>query len=323
MSDVCACPSCGRRLRLPENTSDKAVRCPVCKEVFTPTVDPPTPVGVEEGGLPRPVAHREESEDEKQDSYSRERAPRHRDDREEIEEDPRPRRRRSRRDEEEEEWRPGLPNTLPGKGLGIALVVLLGLNILVDVGSSVVDAVQLSALAADKPGDDADDEPINVIACLSPFVLLPTAVLFAMWMYRSYKNLLDMGIRGLAYSPGWAAGSLFVPILNLFRPCQIAQEMWRASTPDLEEDRPRSWRKASGSVVIGFWWAFWIISNLLYNGSFRTIFSNNPEEVRLGTVVGMMANGVACLAGLFAILMVLGLRRRQEAKLDRLWELEE
>ncbi len=312
MSLVCACPSCGRRLRLPENVSDQTVCCPSCNHVFTPEVDAPSPIREAGGGPPYPSAPRDE--DEKRDSFSPDRSRPDRGGREDFADEPRHGRRQNRWDEEEE-WRVRLPKTLPGKGLGIALVLLLGLGILVDIFGTIVDAVHLNAAG--------DEETINVFDCLTPVVMLPTVVLFAMWMYRSYKNLLDMDIRGLAYSPGWAAGAFFVPILNLYRPCQITQEMWRASTPDLDEDKPRSWRNASGSAIVGFWWTFWIISNLLYNVSVRTAFSNNPDETRISTMVGMMANGVAVLAGLFAILMVLGVRRRQEAKLDRLWELEE
>jgi hypothetical protein len=311
MSSVCACPSCGRRLRLPENVPDQTVCCPSCQHVFTPKVDSPTPLREAESGTPSPSFPRDE--DEKRDAFGPERSSPDRGGRQDFAEELRHGQRPNRWDDQEE-WRPRLPKTLPGKGLGVALVLLLGLSILVDILKTIVDASQLDAAG--------DEEAINVFDCVTPVILLPTAVLFAMWMYRSYKNLLDMDVRGLAYSPGWAAGAFFVPILNLYRPCQIAQEMWRASSPDLEEDKLRAWRHASGSAVVGFWWGFWIISNLLYNVSLRIAFSHHTAEARMGTMVGMMANGVAVLAGVCAILMVLGLRRRQEAKLDRLWELE-
>ncbi|MBM3996772.1 MAG: DUF4328 domain-containing protein [Planctomycetes bacterium] len=32
---------------------------------------------------------------------------------------------------------------------------------------------------------------------------------------------------GLTYTSGWAVRCWFVPILNFYRPVQIAQEIWR------------------------------------------------------------------------------------------------
>ena len=34
---------------------------------------------------------------------------------------------------------------------------------------------------------------------------------------------------------GWAIGPWFVPILNLFRPWQIAVETWEGSDPDMRD----------------------------------------------------------------------------------------
>ncbi|MFC1995866.1 DUF4328 domain-containing protein [Chloroflexota bacterium] len=42
-----------------------------------------------------------------------------------------------------------------------------------------------------------------------------TAVLFYMWIHRAHRNLPSLGVSGLKYSPGWAVGGFFIPILNL------------------------------------------------------------------------------------------------------------
>jgi hypothetical protein len=139
-------------------------------------------------------------------------------------------------------------------------------------------------------------------------------------MYRGYKNLVEMGVTGLKYSPGWAAGAFFVPILNLFRPCQIAQEMWRASDPDaVRRDGPR-WEEGSGSVVIGFWWAFWIISGIFQQINFRATLSGVENDVTRGASI--ISDSLSILAALCAIVMVRSLRARQVCKLEALWEQE-
>src|SRR6187551_1814201 len=61
------------------------------------------------------------------------------------------------------------------------------------------------------------------------FALLPYAVLgifFLLWMGRAYHNLSRSDVGKLEYSPGWAVGAWFIPIVNLFMPCSVMDEIW-------------------------------------------------------------------------------------------------
>jgi hypothetical protein len=207
---------------------------------------------------------------------------------------------------------PRLPATLPGGGVAATLVVLLGLTAVVGLLVALVGFLR-------EPAGGEDE--FAVFDCLPVVFYVPTVVLFCMWMYRSYRNLQDMGVEGLEYSPGWAAGSFFVPILNLFRPFQIAQEMWRASAPSAPADEPRAWRRKGGSPVIVFWWVAWLVCNVLSRFAFRGNLAgeNNPELAKLN----LAAEVVSAVAALFAIVMILRLRRRQERKLAALRAAEE
>ncbi len=49
-------------------------------------------------------------------------------------------------------------------------------------------------------------------------VLLLTAVAFLLWFYRAYQNLFAFRPGPLQYSPGQAAGSFFIPVVNLLFP---------------------------------------------------------------------------------------------------------
>ena len=94
-------------------------------------------------------------------------------------------------------------------------------------------------------------------------VSLITAVLFLMWIYYTHRNLPALGARELKYSPGWAVAYFFIPILNLFRPYQVVKEIWKASDPNVNVADGSSWQNASTSPVIGWWWAIWLISELV------------------------------------------------------------
>src|SRR5262245_14862724 len=49
-------------------------------------------------------------------------------------------------------------------------------------------------------------------------VLVYTAVVFIVWLYRARRNLAIWGILGLGWGPGWAIGGWFIPLANLLIP---------------------------------------------------------------------------------------------------------
>src|SRR5262249_35800647 len=139
------------------------------------------------------------------------------------------------------------------------------------------------------------------------------------WFHRAHANLEPLGARHLTYTSGWAAGCWFVPILNLFRPVQIAQEIWRNSDPNalVEEDlhRPTS----ANSVLIGFWWPLWIITKVTSTIRFRMRLALNwPETLRAATAVSMIAEVATVLAAMLALAVVTGNDARQSARAEAL-----
>ena len=93
------------------------------------------------------------------------------------------------------------------------------------------------------------------------FVYIATFIVFAMFTHRSCHNAHALGARGMEFTPGWAVGWYFIPFLNLFKPYQAVQEMYQALDPEAGSD---DWRLL-GSVpgFVGWWWAAWIVSNIL------------------------------------------------------------
>ena len=100
---------------------------------------------------------------------------------------------------------------------------------------------------------------IAVLIQISVFVV--SSIVFIVWFRRAYRNLPALGARNLRYKPGWAVGAWFVPILGYFRPVQIASDIWKASDPAMEERVNTPWVVRSGSALVGWWWALWLIAN--------------------------------------------------------------
>jgi hypothetical protein len=103
----------------------------------------------------------------------------------------------------------------------------------------------------------SSDDPVqNFVGLLQSFIAVATGITFLKWIYRAYKNTQGFGAEGLRYSPGWAVGYYFIPVLGLVRPVQVMSEIWRVS-----ED-PHDWRQRAGSRLIGVWWALFLIYSI-------------------------------------------------------------
>ena len=149
----------------------------------------------------------------------------------------------------------------------------------------------------------ASSDRIALAALIDVIVYLIGAVIFLFWFRRAYANL-DILRGGKRHGTGWAVGSWFVPILNLFRPKQITNEIWRGSSAPENARIP---------LFVHFWWAFWLLSTFGENAYGRTT-AESVEEERLLTVVLVVTEVAEILAGVLAILLVRRVTRRQEER---------
>lgn len=68
------------------------------------------------------------------------------------------------------------------------------------------------------------------------------------WVYKAHDNLKRDGLAGLKHSPGWAVGSYFVPIINLFVPFQAMRALYNRS-----HGEPEELAEASADTVSSWW----------------------------------------------------------------------
>jgi hypothetical protein len=86
--------------------------------------------------------------------------------------------------------------------------------------------------------------------------MLVCIVVVGRWIYRASTNAHAISDE-MTISPGWAVGSYFVPILNLFRPYQAMREIWLAS------NFRGNWHGEPSPGLLIAWWALWIGTNIL------------------------------------------------------------
>ena len=299
------CPQCQQTVSVPPQLQGKSVRCPGCEAVF------PAPAGAGDGaqtaqpGLEkftelRPAAPQRTFADD--DFEFSERSPR--------------------------DYR---PEQLPGGIRAIVASAMLGICLLLALAGAAQSFRELSLLdqipGAGPPAQqlqnqiDENDTLGVIIGMLMVAALIATAIPFCMWMYRAHANLRFLNVKGLKYSPGWAAGAFFVPILNYFRPCQIAQEIWKASDPAAPRGNRHWWMTAPSSALIGFWWAAWIIGRILGYVETRLGMQNKNGDIdglKATAMLGLGESLLTVVAAVFAIAVIWKIQSRQRAKLAAL-----
>lgn len=186
------------------------------------------------------------------------------------------------------------------------VVVLLGLGIVSGAVNSYSSVKQLELLNRSEYTEEegeANDTRQSVLALADLGLYIVTAVCFAVWIVRAHRNVRAMGARALTTTPGWAVGSFFIPILNLFRPYQAMRDLLQASRD------PAKWRSAPGSPVLPLWWALWLISYVVHRIAFQMVRGDNPGRTNLieGTkfmIGGELLDIALCLAAMGVVLMV-------------------
>lgn len=130
-----------------------------------------------------------------------------------------------------------------------------------------------------------------------------SSVTFILWFRRAYYNL-HRKTPYLTFSEGWAAGSWFVPILNLIRPYQIMKEIYVETKALLVRKEIIIKQKLSVRIV-NWWWGLWIAFAVItrYSNYFRT-YPGSLEGLQHGYGAAMLGDLVGIALSLITIKMI-------------------
>lgn len=147
-------------------------------------------------------------------------------------------------------------------------------------------------------------------------ITLIVGIIFIMWFRRAYWNLHQL-VRHLNHSEGWAAGSWFVPILSLFRPYQIMQELW-LETPRYLKKHDVNPAKTAADVPLGWWWAAFITSSILSNISGRLYLRSDDLGLYEGAIItDYISTGLSLISG-YLVLKIMDGYHELEQQLQQL-----
>lgn len=221
-----------------------------------------------------------------------------------------------------------------GHTRGVVAVILLGLTILVSAITIVADLSQIELLDRMQNGGEnawteteatENDQRQGILAVMASVLYLATALPFCMWVHRAHRNLPALGGRSLQYSPDWAVGYYFVPILNLFRPYQVMREIWFASDPNGEPKIHCEKHQVYAPGIIKWWWALFLLMNMASNvaGSVMRAAQNAPpariiNALTEATFTSTIVTTISILAAIMAIIVIRNIDQRQTDRFERL-----
>lgn len=220
------------------------------------------------------------------------------------------------------------PNDPPRQMSGLAwgAIVCLGIVGLLDLGT-IVAAVGLHSAASSEGNVSGEYHTFTTWGGFSGLAFLVSAVLFMAWFSRGYRNLRRMGVQNMRYGPGWAIGAWFVPIFSLFRPKQIANDVWRGSERGVEVSA--QWRQVEVPRLVHWWWGLflaqgtlvWIGQRLTAAGygkltSLEGSAASGFSQINAGTLIDVLGLVTGIAAAIVAIVVVSQLTQRLDLARD-------
>ena len=138
---------------------------------------------------------------------------------------------------------------------------------------------------------------------------ITSVVTFIRWFRRAYFNLHSRTVTPL-YDEGWAAGAWFVPILNLFRPYKIMQEIDEETSLLISKRTQEPVKK--DNVLIGSWWALWIIAGIVGRYIFRIgLRAETLEDLMQSTKADMVGILIDTPLAILAILVIRAVSKKE------------
>lgn len=201
----------------------------------------------------------------------------------------------------------------PSADLTKYTVFALWLLVLMSVVAVISDSMQLNLLDNIKTitAIEAEGNDLRVLVVDRIHIAMSVIawVMVLMWTYRANKNCRGFGAQGMRFTPGWTVGWHFVPGMNLFRPYQVMQEIWKVSTD------PVTWQKQAGSLLIKWWWFAYLVGTFFGQYFFKLSVRNmNTESIsKLGeiTTSSIMVNCALLLSGIVTIGVISAIADKQ------------
>jgi hypothetical protein len=167
-------------------------------------------------------------------------------------------------------------------------MVLLWLVIGITMISAVSDYAQLLLLQRIEEGVYIEDSVLtlndvrqSILGILQVILNITFAIVFLFWFRRAYENLGRIKVN-TAYNSQWTIWGWIVPIMNLFRPVQMMNEIWDRTQEKLKTFDGQNNIVRDG-LLIGSWWTLHIINSFISRYVMKTAFKEDTLEQLIET----------------------------------------
>lgn len=157
---------------------------------------------------------------------------------------------------------------------------------------------------------------LDIVTAIAMALFAVGAVLTIAAIWLMYRNLPALEVGDERFGSGWAVWGWFVPGLNLIRPKQVVDDLWRASHP-YAPPFSASWRVGPVPSWSAIWWitawlgaGFALLSHLVAPAAGTVNSADLQASLALAGAAGLMlALSAVCLQ-----LLVRNLAERQELR---------
>ncbi|MCC3767759.1 DUF4328 domain-containing protein [Streptomyces sp. UNOC14_S4] len=145
-------------------------------------------------------------------------------------------------------------------------------------------------------------------------MLLAAAVAFLVWFHQVRTNAEVFRPGGHRMRRGWTVWGWFVPVVSLWFPKKIANDIWTASLPYGPDGSPRH----APRTVMNWWWGLWIATLVVGRvGGQLDAKAWTLEQLRFSSGVLFVADAVDIAAAVLAVLFVRRLTALQHEKVQQ------
>jgi hypothetical protein len=209
------------------------------------------------------------------------------------------------------------PPARAARGLGTALAFLLGVYTL----PLLVRGAVLAGTYLELDGQSGDSDPglmrnyeilqfaTDISEILEMLVGLAVIIVWPLWFQRMRNNADAFAPVRLRFAPGMAAGAWFIPVVNLFMPKQMSNDIWTATA-----GRARG----AGRWLLHLWWWCWVAYLVSYvNDSFGSWYDNDSVSGAMSDIITAQANILSgVVSAVVAVFFVRRLTSMQQARIE-------
>lgn len=92
-----------------------------------------------------------------------------------------------------------------------------------------------------------------IIGIFTAIISILLNIILMFWYYRATKNIHSFGAKEVT-SPRMAVIWWLIPIAFLWKPYNVAQQIWKASSPEIKLTNGTEWKGVPNSNVVKRWW---------------------------------------------------------------------